>query len=113
MNSESDLCGEADEVKLFKSFKKWAAKVREKPAPKNPLRPTKKKRAIQGGGSQDLVAMIRGKGAAKHNDFLASLEAKYSKAGSSKTPNTKRKSQEPSEEQFAAAKSRIKPGRGK
>ncbi len=51
-------------VKKFKAFKKWAMKVREKPAPKNPLRPVKPKNKLPEGApgaGLDLVAMIRGK----------------------------------------------------
>ena len=57
-------CSLTGKVKKFKTFKKWAMRVREKPAPKNPLRPVKLKNKILEGAPWagiDLVAMIRGK----------------------------------------------------
>uniref|UniRef100_A0A061QXB2 DnaJ homolog subfamily C member 9 n=1 Tax=Tetraselmis sp. GSL018 TaxID=582737 RepID=A0A061QXB2_9CHLO len=75
----------AGKVKKHSAFVKWAKKVRETPAPRDPLKPIKPMKQ----GSQDLVAMIRGKNKAKHDDLVALLEEKYGAPARQKTGKQK------------------------
>lgn len=88
-----DAAVAAGEVTESEKFSKWAAAVRKRPAPADPLKPrasTKKKTkgggggAGGGGGDGDLMALIQQRQAVRGsqaNDLFASLEAKYSGRG--------------------------------
>mmetsp|Transcript_22140 Transcript_22140/g.61460 ORF Transcript_22140/g.61460 Transcript_22140/m.61460 type:complete len:269 (-) Transcript_22140:1333-2139(-) len=103
-------------ARSFKRFARWAEKVRQKPAPKNPLKPSS--RSAGGGPGQDLVAMMKGKNEVRANNLLADLEAKYGAGKGSKKvkgtgKSTKRGGEPPSEEEFAAAQSRLEKKKAK
>ncbi|KAL0035585.1 hypothetical protein WJX79_000769 [Trebouxia sp. C0005] len=64
----------------------------------------------KGNSEQALVAAIRGKAPTQMNGLIASLEAKYSKSSARKGKGKREPSvatEEPSEEQFAAARARL------
>ncbi|DBA80045.1 TPA: hypothetical protein ACH3X2_007538 [Trebouxia sp. C0005] len=99
----------SEKVKRYKTFTAWAKDVDARPAPKNPLAKRKKK-AGQADSEQALVAAIRGKAPTQMNGLIASLEAKYSKSSARKGKGKREPSvatEEPSEEQFAAARARL------
>ena len=90
-----DAAVDAGESKRYPAFTSWAAKIRKKPAPKDPLkpRPKKKKKAASagGGGEGDLMAIIQARQnarAAAADDLFARLEEKY---GGGKSPKKKAK----------------------
>jgi len=106
----------AGRLKRFKKFTTWAAAVRRKPRPADPLAPTRKQERGDAGG-MDLMAMIQGRQKAREAQgasFLAGLEAKYADADAA-APSGKGKGKgkkggavaEPSDEEFAAARDRL------
>ena len=119
----------AEEVPEFPPFRPWAAQVRRRPAPKDPLKPRasgllgtsgkgkgkgkeKEKGNGKGGGgaSLSLAEQIRGKQAGRTESLLASLEAKYGGGKGKKKEKKKRGGPggaEISEEDFARAAARL------
>jgi len=111
----------AGTIKRFKAFTKWAADVRKRPKPTDPLAaaPSSKKskgkskkpdETQENGG--DLFALIQGRNK-QRMQFLHDLEDKYiSKAENKGTKGKGKKAaaesfEEPSEEEFLAAQARM------
>ncbi|CAL8471723.1 g11265 [Coccomyxa elongata] len=88
-------------VKHFSRFEPWSKKVAKQPRPKNPLA-RKKTRNLQS-NDQQLVAQIRGAGAARMDSAFAALEAKYCNPDA----KGKRKAKELTEEQFTKAQLKV------
>jgi len=120
----------AGEVPDFVKFRKWAAKVRKRPAPKDPLGPARpagkkgKKSTSSGAGALSLAEQIKGRQANRAESLLASLEAKYGMSGKGQKKRSKNAkggsaggaqkrtagaagSSEISEEDFARAAARL------
>ena len=85
----------AGEVPDFVKFRKWAAKVRKRPAPKDPLGPARpagkkgKKSTSSGAGALSLAEQIKGRQANRAESLLASLEAKYGMSGKGQKKRSK------------------------
>lgn len=97
----------AGELKEYDVYKKWAKKVAKKPRPSKSLKPAKKTKSSEG-SEAGLMALISNRQKQRNamDTLAATLEAKYS--GKDKKPKkAKTQAQEPSEEEFEAARKRI------
>eukprot|EP01025_Chloroclados_australasicus_P002755 TRINITY_DN10629_c0_g2_i2.p1 TRINITY_DN10629_c0_g2~~TRINITY_DN10629_c0_g2_i2.p1 ORF type:complete len:310 (-),score=53.27 TRINITY_DN10629_c0_g2_i2:433-1260(-) len=105
------------QIKSYKKFQKWSEKVKERPAPKDPLEAAKKQKPQL----NNVLTSIKTKQQKQFDSMVASLEAKYcapkqnkkQKTGTKKSTKGKRKEeqesryQEPTEEEFLAAQARL------
>lgn len=95
----------AGELKEYNVCKKWAAKVAKMPRPSNPLQFPGKKPESSEGPVPGLMAIISEREKHRLDSLTAMLEAKY--AGNGKSKKNKGQFQEPSEEEFEAARQRM------
>lgn len=97
----------AGEVKRYKAFSRWARDVATKPRPKDPL--ARRARRSGAGGESSMDALKAAIMARPNVDQMADkLLAKYGKPPKERGSQKKRKgSQEPSEEEFMAARQRV------